>query len=104
MKPEKPTQRDANQGEGARSSARRYDRQLREFIAGGQVEPAAHEAEAYVVNKPEEARAERRARRGPQPTRISIDEMIARSRTVVERVRPVVHRVLGKLRARLVRK
>ena len=105
MKPEKPTQRDANQGEGDRSSARRYDRHLREFIAGGKVEPAAHEAEVYVVNKPEEAaRAERRARRGPQPTRISIDEMIARSRTVVERVRPVVHRVLGKLRARFIRK
>lgn len=105
MKPEKPTQRDANQGEGDPASARHYNQQLREFIAGGKVDPAAHDAEAYVVNQPEEAaRAERRARRGPQGTRISLDEMVAKSRTVVDRVRSIVDRALGRLRARFGRK
>jgi hypothetical protein len=105
MKPEKPTQRDANQGEGDPASARHYNQQLREFIAGGKVEPAARDAEAYVVNKPEDAaRAERRARRGPQGTRVSLDEMVAKSRTVVDRVRAIMDRTLGRLRARFGRK
>jgi len=105
MKPEKPTQRDANQGEGDRRSARRYNNEVREFVAGGQVEPAAREAEAFVAHKPEEAaRAERRARRGPRPTRISIDELVAKGKTVVDRMRPVVDRAVGRLRARFARK
>jgi len=105
MKPEKPTHHDANEGEGNRTSARHYNQQLREFVAGGKVEPAAHAAEAYVRQKPEEAaRAEQKAQRGPHPTRVSLDEMVAKSRTVVDRVRPVVERALGRLRARLGRK
>lgn len=105
MKPEKPTQHDANEGEGNRTSARHYNQQLREFVAGGKVEPAAHAAEAYVQQKPKEAaRAEKEAQRGPHPTRVSLDEMVAKSRTVVDRVRPFVERALGRLRARLGRK
>jgi hypothetical protein len=112
MKPEKPTQRDANQGEGDRLSARRYNREVREFVADGQVEPAAREAEAFVAHKPAEAaRAERRARRGPQSSRISIDELVAKGQTVVDRMRPVVDRVrpvvdraVGRLRARFARR
>ncbi|HEU4734312.1 MAG TPA: hypothetical protein VFT22_40750 [Kofleriaceae bacterium] len=112
MKPEKPTQRGANQGEGDRLSARRYNKEVREFVAEGHVEPAAREAKAYVSERPEDAaRAERRARRGPRSTRISIDELVAQGRTVVDRVRPVVdrvrpvvHRAVGRLRARFARK
>lgn len=105
MKPEKPTQHDANEGEGNRTSARHYNQQLREFVAGGKVEPAAHAAEAYVRQKPEEAaRAERQARRGPHRTRVTLDEMVAKSRTVGDRVLPFVERALARLRARLGRK
>jgi hypothetical protein len=105
MKPEKPTQHDANEGEGNRTSARHYNQQLRDFVAGGKVEPAAHAAEAYVRQKPEEAaRAERQARRGPRSTGVTLDELVAKSRTVVDRVRPFVDGALGRLRARLGRK
>lgn len=104
MNPDKPTQRDANQGEGDRVSARHYNEKLREFVAGGKVEPAAREAEAYVEHKPEDAaRAERKAKHGPK-THVSIEEMFAKSRSVVERVRPIVNRAIGRLRARLSRK
>jgi hypothetical protein len=104
MNPEKPTERDANQGEGNRVAARRYNDQLHEFVAGGKVEPAARAAESYVEQRPEEAaRAERKAKRGPH-THVTLDEMVAKSRTVVERVRPLVDRAVGKLRARFGRK
>ncbi len=104
MKPEKPTERDANQGEGNRFAARHYNDQLREFVAASQVEPAARAAKSYVEHRPEDAaRAERKARRGPQ-THITLDEMVAKGRTVVERVRPILDRAVGKLRARFGRK
>jgi len=40
--------------------------------------------------------------RGPH-THVTLDEMVAKSRTVVERVRPIVDRAVGKLRARFAR-
>jgi hypothetical protein len=105
MKPENPTSRDVNQGEGDKRAARHYNNNVREFVAGGKVDPAARDAEAFVAQKPEEAaRAERKARRGPQATRLSLDELIAQGRTIVDRVRPIVDRAVGKLRARLGRK
>jgi len=105
MKPENPTHRDPNQGEGDRISARRYNDEVREFVADGKVEPAAREAQAYVRFKPEEAaKAERVARRGPTSTRISLDQLIAKGRTVVDRVRPIVDRAVDRLRARFSRK
>ena len=96
MKPEQPTPpgktdgRDPNQGEGDRVSARHYNEQLREFIAQHRVASSA--------------RAERRARGGPRPTRVSLDELVAMGRTVADRVRPYVERVVGRLRARFDRK
>jgi hypothetical protein len=102
MKSDNPTSRDVNQGEGDRRAARHYDSNVREFIAGGKVEPAARDAEAFVAQHPEEAaRAERKARRGPGTTRVSLDELVAKGRTLVERVRPIVDRAIGKLRAGL---
>lgn len=93
MKPEKPTQ-EANQGEGDRISARRYDRHVREFVAGGKVEQAAKDAEAYVERMPGDAeRAERRATRGPHPTKVTLEELVAKGRTVIERVRSIAHRI-----------
>lgn len=97
MKPDKPT-RDENQGEGDRRSARAYGRHVREFVASGRVEPAARDADAYVEHHPgDAARAERKARRGPH-TRVSLDELIAKGRTLVDRVESAVRRVRGRIR------
>jgi hypothetical protein len=104
MKPDKPTPVDPNQGEGDRVAARHYNQQLRDFVTSGKVEPAAQNAEAYVAHNPADAaRAERRARRGPH-TRITLDELIAKGRTVIDRVRPLAERALARFRTRLARK
>ena len=98
-------EKDPNQGEGDRASARRYDRNVREFVAEGKVPDAASEAKAYVDRDPDDAsKAEAQAKRGPHGTRVSIDELVAKGQTVVERVRPMVSRVVGNLRARFGRK
>jgi hypothetical protein len=85
MKLDKPT--DDNQGEGDRISARRYQRRVREFVAGGQVEPAARAAEAE-------------ARRGPRPTRISLDELVAKGHTVIDRMAALARRITDRFRQR----
>jgi hypothetical protein len=71
--------------------------QLREFVAGGSIKPAAPRIEAYAGGSREAA--PRKARRGFR-TEISLDEMVARNRSLVDRVRPIVDRVMGRLRAR----
>jgi len=76
--------RDPNQGEGDRISARRYD---------------------YVEREPEDAvKAEERAKRGPSGTRVSVDELVAKGHNVIERIRPVVDRMVGNIRSRFGRK
>jgi hypothetical protein len=45
-------------------------------------------------------RPARKVRRGPRPTRVSLDELVAMGRTVTDRVRPYIERVVGRLRAR----
>jgi hypothetical protein len=88
--------KDPNQGEGDRTSARRYDRKTREYVAEGKVPDAASEAKAYVERDPDGAsRAERRARRGPHDR--TVDELVAKGHTVIDRVR----RAVAGLRARL---
>jgi hypothetical protein len=97
MKLDKPTQ-DGNQGEGDRVSGRRYQRRVREFVAGGKVEPAARDAERYVERDPDDAvRAEARARRGPRSTRVSLDELVAKGHTVIDRIEALVRRISGRL-------
>lgn len=99
MKLDKPT--DDNQGEGDRASARRYQRRVREFVAGGKVEPAARDAEAYLERTPRDAeRAEAEARRGPRPTRISLDELVAKGHTLIDRMEALARRIAGRLRHR----
>lgn len=105
MKPVNTTPRDSNQGEGDKDAARHYNDQLHAFVEGGRVEPAARDAERFVQQQPLEAkRAEQTAKRGPIATRLSLDELLARGRTLVERARPVVERAVDKLRARFARK
>lgn len=102
MKPHDP---DQNQGEGDRRSARLYNRDVRRFVVDGKVDEAAREAKQFVESEPEAAaRAEAAARRGPHRThgtRASVDELIAKSRTIVDRVRPLVERVARRVRRRL---
>ena len=46
----------------------------------------------------EAAQAERHARYGSHPTRVSLDELVAKGRTMVDRVRPIVERTVDRLR------
>lgn len=108
MKPDRPKdKREPNEGEGNRTAARRYNRRAREFVAEGEVDEAAREAKDFVEHDPAEAeRAEKSAKRGPHKVRgprVSVDELVAKSRTVVDRVRPIVKRTIAKVRSRLSR-
>lgn len=93
----------ANQGEGDKVSARHYNRAAREFVADGKVDDAARDAARYVEAEPEDAtRAEAAARKGPKgQTRVSVDELVAKGRTVVDRVRPMVERVVDRVRSKI---
>jgi hypothetical protein len=98
MKPDK----DPNQGEGNKVAARHYNREVREFIADGKVSDAARQAAQYVETEPTDAkRAEEKARKGPSATKVSIDELVAKGRTVIDRVRPIVDRVVKRVRTTL---
>ena len=101
----KPTDHGENQGEGDRASARNYYRKVREFVSTGKVDKAAREAANYLERQPADAeRAERAARKGPHHPVVSVDQLVAMGKTVVDRVRPVVERVVESLRSRRVRK
>ena len=92
---------DQNQGEGDRRSARRYNNDVRSFVAEGKVDQAAREAKDYVEQNPgDAARAEAAARKGPRGTRASVDELIAKGRTVIDRIRPLFERAAETLRRR----
>ena len=66
----------------------------------GQGRPAAKEARSYVERDPEDAaKAEAAAKRGPR-INATVDELVAKGHSVIERVRPMVAR----LRARFGRK
>jgi hypothetical protein len=86
--------KDPNQGEGDRKSARRYDKHVEEFVSEGRVPEAAHEAKDYVEREPSDAaRAERDARRGPRGRyRATLDELVAKGRSLLERFRARVAR------------
>lgn len=100
----KPQDKDPNQGEGDKASAREYNRGVEDFVADGKVDDAARDAARFVEAEPGEAkRAEQRAKRGPQPTKVSVDDLLARGRTVIDRVRPIVERVVDRVKSRLTR-
>jgi hypothetical protein len=97
--------KDPNQGEGDRVSARRYDKHVQEFVDEGHVAEAAKEARDYVEHDPDGAsKAERTAKRGPKGRLRSVDDIVSKGHSVIERVRPMVDRALGSLRARFGRK
>lgn len=83
MKPNEP-----NQGEGDREADEKYRSDVREFISKGKVAGAAKDARDFVERDPEAARrAERAGKRGPRTT---VDELVAKGRTVVDRVKSAV--------------
>lgn len=91
MKLDKPTQ-DGNPFEADQ-------RRVREFVAGGRVEPSARDAERHVERAPDDAaRAEAEARRGPRSPRVSVDELVARGHTVLGRMEALVRRIAGRFR------
>ena len=97
----KPQNHDQNQGEGDRVSSRRYNRDVRRFVADGKVEGAAQEAKQYVERHPSKAaRDEAKAKKGPRARGASatVDELIAKGRTIVDRIKPVVERVTKRVR------
>lgn len=97
--------KDPNQGEGDRASARRYDKHVEEFVGEGKVAEAANEARDYVERNPDDAsKAERQAKRGPGARHLSVDELVSKGHSVIERVRPMVDRAIGSLRARFSKK
>ena len=79
---------DKNQGEGDRASARRYERDVKQFVAQGKdkVEDAASSAKTFVEEHAHQRDAERKASRGPHawPT---FDEPVARGKEMFERMR-----------------
>lgn len=97
--------KDPNQGEGDRVSARRYDKHVQEFVSEGKVAEAATSARDYVEKEPGEAKAaEAAAKRGPKGRLLSVDEIVSKGHSVVERVRPLVSRAVGRFRERFGRK
>jgi hypothetical protein len=89
--------KDPNQGEGDRVSARRYDNNVRSFVADGKVEPAANDARRYLEREPDDAaKAEAAAKRGPRS--VSVDAVIAKGQSLIERVRPMVARLRARFR------
>jgi hypothetical protein len=79
--------KEPNQGEGDRASARRYDEHVREFVADGKVPDSAGEARRFVETHPEDAaKAERKAKRGPART------------SIFDRLERVIERLRGRVR------
>src|SRR5689334_578957 len=96
--------KDPNQGEGDRISARRYDNNVREFVAEGRVPDAAKDARDYVDRDPDgAAKAEATAKHGPGRW-ASVDELVAKGHSVIDRIKPAVERAVGNLRARFGKK
>jgi hypothetical protein len=98
MKADKPTQ-DGNHGERDRERDRAVHRYVREFVASGEVEPVTRDADPRIELAPEppppppDRRAERKARRGPPPTKVPLDELVAKGHTVIDRVQLLMRRI-----------
>ncbi len=80
-----------NQGEGDRASARRYERDVKQFVADGKGKVVRTRRvvgqKQFVDEHGQEARdAERKASRGPHawPT---FDELVSRGKEMIERMR-----------------
>lgn len=87
---------DTNQGEGNRDADRQYRSDVREFISKGKVGAAAKDAKDFVEQNPAEAKAaEQAAKHGS-----TVDELIAKGKGIVERVKNVVEEKVSDLRTK----
>lgn len=93
----KPTvAKEPNQGEGNRVAAEQYDEDARTFIAEGKVPQAAREARAALDADPAgAAKAERDAKHGPE-SHLSLEDLVAKGRSAVEKVVDKVRTVIKK--------
>ncbi len=92
--------KDPNQGEGDRDSARRYDNNVREFVAHGGVREAADKAKSYLTRHPTEAADADREAKQRGGTWTEPEKLVGKGRSLGDRVRQLGRR----LRAALVRK
>lgn len=77
---------DTNQGEGNREADRQYRNDVREFISKGKVGGAAKDAKDFVDAHPAEAKAaEEKAKHAS-----AVDDLIAKGRGYVERVKSAI--------------
>ncbi len=86
-----------NQGEGDKASARKYNANVRQFVAAHKVDDAARTAKEFLEANPAEAAAdEAKATAGPHPIAGRIEELITEGKAMVGRAR-------AKLRAKFAR-
>ncbi len=89
--------KDPNQGEGDRASALKYDTDVEQFVAEDRVVQSARAARAYVDAHPKRAaRAERRAKRGPSSHISSVEDLVAKGVSVLDRVVGRLRKALGR--------
>jgi len=93
------TDKDPNQGEGDRASARRYDKHVEDYVAQGKVDDAARGARDFVERHPNEAEHDERQAKGGPRSWATADELVAKGHTLLERLRLAVDR----MRARIAR-
>lgn len=67
-----------------------------------EVDEAARDAARYVGRDP--ADTERAERKRPNHPLVSVDQLIAKGRTVADRMRPIVERIVDGVRSRIGRK
>jgi hypothetical protein len=93
-----PKQGDSRPPRPGDRSGRRFDREVREFVAGAKVPDAAGRSRSFVGDDQDPDDAERRARLGPHSRRwLTVDEIVLKGQSVFERVQ----RAASNLRARL---
>ena len=89
------------QGEGDRISARHSNRDVREFIAEGEVEEAAQDAKLYVERDPKDAaRAEAEAKRGPHGMHRFMENLKGETKALYEHYRQKSAELFQRLRRR----
>jgi hypothetical protein len=90
-----------NQGEGDKASARKYNANVRDFVASKKVDGAAKSAKDFLeANPAEAAHDEAVAKAGPHPVTKRIGELIDEGKAMVARAADRVRARLGRKTAR----
>ncbi|HEY4244630.1 MAG TPA: hypothetical protein VGM88_32675 [Kofleriaceae bacterium] len=89
--------KDKLQGEGDYESARKYDKDVRDFKASGGVEPAAKKAEAFVDEHPAQAKADEKAAKHGG----ALDGLVEKGKAVVDRAIEGAKHVVAELKEKM---